>query len=89
MWHEIKYPSGLFESGDRDEQENREVAVILAGLPRDHLACRAFVRGRATIEITNHLRDRLELFHKLMNVTWNHYRRTKLRRAGGRPEAHP
>ena len=89
MSREIRFPAGLFESRDRDEQANREVAAILAVLPRDHLARRAFARGRATIEITNHLRDRRDLFHGLMNVSWDHYRRTKPRLARGRPDAHP
>lgn len=63
----------------RDEQANRDVAAILAVLPDDHLARRAFLRGRATMEITNHLRDRRDLTHKLMNVSWDHYRRTSPR----------
>lgn len=83
MGREIRFPSGLFEAADRDEQANREVAAILAVLPRDHLALRAFARGRATMEITNHLRDRRDLFHELMNVSWDHYRRktSRLRRS--------
>ena len=75
MAREIRFPSDLFTPADRDEQANREVAAILAVLPRDHLARRAYARGRATMEITNHLSDRRDLFHELMNVSWDHYRR--------------
>jgi hypothetical protein len=89
MSRPISFPAGLTESRDRDEQANREVAAILADLPRDHLALRAFARGRATFEITNHLRDRRDLFHMLTNVSWDHYRRTKPRLARGRPDTHP
>jgi hypothetical protein len=84
MRHEIRFPSGLFETGDRDEQANCEVAAILAGLPRDHLARRAFARGRATMEITNHLPDRRDLFHRLMNVSWDNHRRKSSRPARSR-----
>lgn len=76
MSREIRFPTGIVTGRDRDEQADREVGAILAELPRDHFARRAFERGRATTEITNHLRDRRDLFHRLMNVTWDHYRRT-------------
>lgn len=84
MGREIRFPAGLFETGDRDEQANREVAAILAGLSGNHLARRAFARGRTTIDITNHLRDRRELFHKVMNVSWDQYRRKASRAARNR-----
>jgi hypothetical protein len=84
MASDTRSPFGIFNGHDRDEQADREVAAILAGLPRDHLACRAFARGRATTEITNHLRDRRDLFHRLMNVSWDHYRRTVPRSARNR-----
>ena len=79
MRREIRLPSGLLDSPERDEQANAEIAAILAVLPRDHLALRAFARGRATMEITNHLRNRRDLFHELMNVSWDHYRRKTAR----------
>jgi hypothetical protein len=72
-------------SSDRDELADCEVAAILAELPRDHLALRAFMRGRATVEICNHLRDRRELVTRLMNVCWDCYRRTAPRQRTGRP----
>jgi hypothetical protein len=81
MRREIRFPRGLFQSGDRDEKADREVATILSELPRDHLALRAFARGRATVEITNHLRDRRDLFHQLMNISWDNYRRKTTRPA--------
>jgi acetyl-CoA carboxylase carboxyltransferase component len=84
MAREIRFPADLFESGERDDQANREVAAILAALPRDHLARRAFARERPTIDITNHLRDRRDLFHELMNVSWDHYRRKTSRHKHGR-----
>ena len=84
MASKIEFPSAFFHAGDRDERANREVAGILADLPRDHLARRAFARGRSTIEITNHLRDRRDLFHRLMNVSWDHFRRTRPRSARNR-----
>lgn len=84
MARRIEFPSSLFARGDRDEQADREVEAILAELPDDHLARRAFARGRATMEITNHLRDRRDLMHKLMNSCWDSYRRTTPRtRRGG------
>jgi hypothetical protein len=64
-------------SADRDEQANREVAAILADLPADHFARRAFIRGRSTADITAHLRDRRDLAHKMMNASWDCYRRTR------------
>jgi hypothetical protein len=76
---------GDFAQGGRDEQANREVEAILSELPPDHLARRAFARGRATVEITNHLRTRRDLSHKLMNVSWDHYRRTSPRLSRSRP----
>ena len=75
MRREIRFPSALFNAADRDEQAEREVAAILAVLPRDHLARRAFARGRATMEITNHLSNRRDLFHEIMNASWDCYRR--------------
>jgi hypothetical protein len=84
MAREIKFPTGLFGARDRDDQADREVATILAELPRDHLARRAFARGRTTTEITNHLSQRRDLFHRLMNVSWDHYRRTVPRSARSR-----
>jgi len=75
MKREIRFPAGVFTTGDRDAEANREVAAILADLPRDHLALRAFSRGRTTVDISNHLRDRRDLFHQLMNVSWDQYRR--------------
>ena len=71
----------------RDEQANNDVAAILAELPEDHLARRAFIRGRATMDISNHLRDRRDLTHKLMNASWDHYRRTSPRMARSRPSS--
>jgi hypothetical protein len=79
MGRQIKFPDGLFESGDRDDIANREVADLLAALPRDHLARRAFARGRTTVEITHHLRNRRDLADRLMNACWDSYRRKKLR----------
>ena len=73
--------------GGRDEQANRDVEAILSELPGHHLARRAFSRGRATVEITNHLRDRRDLTHKLMNASWDHYRRTSPRMARSRPSS--
>ena len=77
----------LFGAADRDDQANREVAAALASLPRDHLARRAFMRGRATIEITHHLRDRRELADRLMNACWDSYRRKKLRAVQSGPRS--
>ena len=74
-----------FGHGGRDEQADREVEMILSELPPDHLARRAFIRGRATVEITNHLSERRDLAHKLMNASWDHHRRTSPRAARGRP----
>jgi hypothetical protein len=76
---------GNLEQCGRDEQADREVEKILSELPPDHLARRAFARGRATVEITNHLRTRRDLSHKLMNVSWDHYRRTSPRASRPRP----
>ncbi len=73
-----------FGQGGRDEQADREVGAILAELSTDHLARRAFARGRTTVEITNHLRTRPDLAHKLMNATWDHYRRTSTRQSRSR-----
>lgn len=88
MPRSIYYPSGVLDAADRDEQANREVAAILAALPRDHLARRAFLRGRATVDIANHLRDRRDLADKLMNACWDSYRRKKLRAVrGGDPHS--
>ena len=84
MASEIRFPSGIFNGRDRDDQADREVDAILAELPRDHLARRAFARGRAITEITNHLRERRDLFHRLMNVSWDHYRRSVPRSARNR-----
>ena len=84
MANETRFPTGIFNGRDRDAQADREVDAILAELPRDHLARRAFARGRAITEITNHLRDRRDLFHRLMNVSWDHYRRTVPRNARNR-----
>ena len=77
----------LRDPSNRDDQANREVAAILAELPRDHLARRAFARGRSTVDITNHLRERRDLAHKLMNSCWDHHRRTSPRFARGRPSS--
>ena len=75
---------GNFGQAGRDEQADREVQTILAERPADHLARRAFARGRTTVEITNHLRTRRDLAHKLMNATWDHYRRTSTRQSRSR-----
>ncbi len=83
MSRRIEFPSSLFARGDRDAQADREVEAILAELPDDHLARRAFARSRATMEITNHLRDRRDLTHKLMNSSWDCYRRTTPRTGRG------
>lgn len=88
MRRHIEFPSNLFMTGERDEQADREVGQFLAELPPDHLARRAYARGRATMEITHHLRDRRDLAHKLMNACWDHYRRTTPRVVRGRP-GHP
>ena len=79
MGREIQFPAGFFEARDRDDLAERDLATILAELPHDHLARRAFARGRATAEITNHLRDRRDLTHKVMSASWDHYRRVSPR----------
>ncbi len=84
MSSRIQTPFGVFTSG-RDAQSEREVAAILAELAPDHLARRAFIRGRLTVEITNHLCDRRDLAHKLMNACWDNYRRTSPRIARQSP----
>ena len=76
---------GKFAPAGRDEQAERDVGAILRDLPADHLARRAFARGRATMEIAHHLRDRRDLTHKLMNTCWDHYRRISPRIAKRRP----
>ena len=79
MASRIVNPIGLFASSGRDAQADREVEAVLAILPPDHLARRAFMRGRATMEITHHLRDRRDLAHRLMSACWDHYRRNNPR----------
>jgi hypothetical protein len=86
MAQQIIDPAGIYKSTDRDEQANREIAAILSELPPDHLARRAFARGRATADITSHLPDRRDLTCKLMNASWDYYRRARPRRGrGGSP----
>lgn len=79
MGSEFRNFFGSPQSCDRDEQANREVQAILAELPEDHLARRAFARGRSTADITAHLRTRRDLTYKLMNASWDYYRRAKQR----------
>ncbi|MEO8203347.1 MAG: hypothetical protein ABI630_05760 [Betaproteobacteria bacterium] len=84
----INNPMVAFSLSGRDAQAESEVAAILAALPLDHLARRAFARGRTTIDITNHLRDRPDLGHGLMSVCWDHYRRQSPRMRHPSPRAH-
>lgn len=60
----------------RDAQGDQEVAAILAELPEKHPARRAFVEGRATMEIVRLVRDTPEVARKLMLSYWDCHRRS-------------
>jgi hypothetical protein len=51
-----------------DEQEQAEVARILAALPKGHPARKAFAAGEPTWNLARLVRDRLDLVVKLANA---------------------
>lgn len=85
MTRDTMHSFGSLDTGHRDEQADGEVAAILAGLPADHLARRAFARGRSTADITVHLRDRRDLAYRLMNVSWDYHQRTRRKHSRNEP----
>lgn len=60
----------------RDGQGDQELAAILAELEEGHPARKAFIEGRATMEILRLVRDRQDIARKLMLSYWDCHRRT-------------
>ena len=65
----------------RDSQGDQEVAAILAELKADHPARKAFLEGRATMEILRLVRDRQDIARKLLLSYWDCHRRSTIKSA--------
>jgi hypothetical protein len=78
---------GNWDSTGRDKRTNDEIAAILSDLPGEHLARRAFARGRTMADIALHLRERRDLRNRLLNASWDQHRRATRRGGTDHPPA--
>jgi hypothetical protein len=77
-WEELPTP----RKPNRDEMEEADVKAVIAELPRDCEAAKAYQAGADTVQLTRLLpTDRKDLLRRLMNAIGNgqarHWERTK------------